>query len=104
MMNPTVPFSLAQLYALIQERKITMQAGSYTVTLFQLGEDWIIQKVGEEAVELILAAKSSDRTRVIAEAADLTYHALVMLVQLGITIEDVEKELARRHAGASDIG
>jgi phosphoribosyl-ATP pyrophosphohydrolase len=88
---------LHHLSHLIQSRKTTPREGSYTASLFASGEDRIIQKVGEEAVEVIIAAKGQDKQRLIEETADLFYHTLVMLTEKGVTLEEVEEELKRRH-------
>ncbi len=85
------------LYKIIADRKSNPTAGSYTAHLFSAGEDKICQKVGEEAVEVILAAKSQGTQRLIEETADLFYHALVLLAHKDITLEAVEAELRRRH-------
>lgn len=88
---------LHTLFQTIQDRKKNPKAGSYTNTLFEMGEDEIIKKVGEEAVEIILAAKGQGDQRLIEESADLMYHLLVLLAHKGLTLEDVERELERRH-------
>jgi phosphoribosyl-ATP pyrophosphohydrolase len=88
---------LDYLYKLITDRKANPKPGSYTNSLFDAGEDRIIQKVGEEAVEVIIAAKGQGKDRLVSELADLTYHALVLMAQQGITPEDVRQELERRH-------
>ncbi|NUM44138.1 MAG: phosphoribosyl-ATP diphosphatase [Anaerolineales bacterium] len=88
---------LHELSHLIQSRKTNLPEGSYTTSLFASGEDRIIQKVGEEAVEVIIAAKGQDKQRLIEETADLFYHTLVMLTEKGVTLEEVEEELRRRH-------
>jgi phosphoribosyl-ATP pyrophosphohydrolase len=88
---------LHSLSHLIQSRKTNPREGSYTASLFASGEDRIIQKVGEEAVEVIIAAKGQDKQRLIEETADLFYHTLVMLTEKGVTLEEVEEELKRRH-------
>lgn len=85
------------LFALIQDRKANPQTGSYTNSLFDEGEDAICQKVGEEAVEVILAAKGQGRQRLIEETADLTYHLLILLAEKGLTWNDICAELERRH-------
>ncbi len=87
---------LEALWATIQARKETLPEGSYTAFLFQKGENEILKKVGEEAVEVILAAKGEGDERVIYESADLIYHLLVLLAQRDLTWEQVEAELARR--------
>ena len=88
---------LDELYAVIAARKQNPPPGSYTAQLFAAGEDEIVKKVGEEAVEVILAAKGQGDARVISEVADLFYHTLVLLAARGLTLADVEAELARRH-------
>lgn len=85
------------LFATIQDRKAHPKAGSYTNSLFTAGEDEIVKKVGEEAVEIILAVKGQGNERVVEETADLVYHLLVMLAHCGLTWADVQAELARRH-------
>ena len=91
------PFSLEGLYELLQGRKDTMPEGSYTTYLFQKGLDKILKKVGEESTEVIIAGKAEDRAETIYELADLTYHAMVLMVEMGISVEDVKHELASRH-------
>jgi len=91
-----MPF-LYELQKVIQERQAHPQPGSYTASLFAAGEDEIVKKVGEEAVEVILAAKGQEDERVISEVADLFYHSLVLLAQRGLMLEQVEAELQRRH-------
>lgn len=88
---------IAQLFEIIQERKANPAEGSYTRQLLAAGEDRILQKVGEEAIELILAAKGQGKERVIAESADLLYHLLVLLASQDLTLGEVEEELRRRH-------
>ena len=90
---------LPRLFEIIQARKANPPAGSYTAQLFAAGEDEIVKKVGEEAVEVILAVKGQGDERVISEIADLFYHALVLLAARGLTLADVERELERRHTG-----
>lgn len=89
---------LDTLQALILARKTTPVAGSYTNSLFESGRGRMAQKVGEEAVEVVVAALSQDSTRQISEAADLVYHLLVLLTDLGLSLDDVREELSRRHA------
>ena len=89
---------IAQLFEIIQERKANPAEGSYTRQLLAAGEDRILQKVGEEAIELILAAKGQGKERVIAESADLLYHLLVLLASQDLTLAQVEEELRRRHS------
>ncbi len=88
---------LPRLFEIIQTRKANPPAGSYTAQLFAAGEDEIVKKVGEEAVEVILAVKGQGDERVISEVADLFYHTLVLLAARGLTLADVEAELERRH-------
>ncbi len=89
-------FSLNDLYDIIKDRHDRPIAGSYTNALLDMGEDEILKKVGEEAVEVILAAKAQGNARLIEEMADLTYHILVLLVARGITTADIEAELEHR--------
>ena len=87
---------LEKLYLLIEERKRTMPEGSYTAKLFKAGEDRILQKVGEEAIESILALKSGDKEHAVYEISDLIYHLTVALVDKGITWGDIGEELNKR--------
>ncbi len=90
-------FSLNSLYDMLIDRKIKKPEGSYTTYLFEKGIDKILKKVGEESTEVIIAAKADDKNETIYELADLMYHAMVLMVEMGITTEDVHKELASRH-------
>ena len=90
-------FSLNGLYDMLVGRKNEKPEGSYTTYLFEKGIDKILKKVGEESTEVIIAAKADDRNETVYELADLAYHAMVLMVQMGITVEDVHKELASRH-------
>ena len=90
-------FRLEGLYQLLQSRKKELPEGSYTTYLFQKGLDKILKKVGEESTEVIIAGKAEDKAETIYEIADLAYHVLVLMVQLGISVEDIRKELASRH-------
>ncbi len=92
-----MPDILDQLYATILDRKANPRPGSYTNSLFSAGEDEIVKKVGEEAIEVILAAKAQTEQRVIEETADLLYHVWVLLAWRGVTPEQVLAELERRH-------
>ena len=85
-----------ELYQTIVTRLTTKPAGSYTVKLAEMGEDEIVKKVGEEAIEVILAAKSQGDARLVEEVADLTYHVLVLLAVRGLTPADIAGELERR--------
>ena len=90
-------FQLEGLYQLLQSRKKELPEGSYTTYLFQKGLDKILKKVGEESTEVIIAGKAEDRAETIYEIADLAYHVLVLMVQMGISVEDIRAELASRH-------
>jgi phosphoribosyl-ATP pyrophosphohydrolase/phosphoribosyl-AMP cyclohydrolase len=90
-------FSLQGLYELLEGRKAEKPEGSYTTYLFEKGIDKILKKVGEECTEVIIAGKADDKAETIYELADLAYHAMVLMVEMGITVEDVHKELASRH-------
>lgn len=90
-------FQLEGLYQLLLDRKEKLPAGSYTTYLFEKGLDKILKKVGEESTEVIIAAKGEDKAETVYELADLCYHALVLMAQMGITPEDVRQELASRH-------
>ena len=90
-------FSLEGLYSLLQGRKENLPEGSYTTYLFQKGLDKILKKVGEECTEVIIAGKAEDKPETIYEIADLAYHVMVLMVEAGITVDDVRKELASRH-------
>jgi phosphoribosyl-ATP pyrophosphohydrolase len=87
---------LEKLYEVVEERKRELPEGSYTAELFKRGEDRILQKVGEEAIETILALKSGKREEAVYEVSDLLYHLVVALVDKGITLEEVSQELQRR--------
>ena len=90
-------FSLNGLYDMLVGRYETRPEGSYTTYLFEKGIDKILKKVGEECTEVIIAGKADDKKETVYELADLAYHAMVLMVQMGITVEDVHKELASRH-------
>ena len=90
-------FSLEGLMGLLKGRKETMPEGSYTTYLFQKGLDKILKKIGEECTEVIIAAKAEDKKETIYEIADLAYHAMVLMVENGISLEDIHRELASRH-------
>ena len=90
-------FTLNGLYDLLVGRKIDKPEGSYTTYLFEKGTDKILKKVGEECTEVIIAGKADDKKETIYEIADLAYHTMVLMVQMGISIEDVQRELASRH-------
>jgi len=90
-------FSLNKLYDVITDRKENAKPGSYTTYLFEKGVDKILKKLGEESTEVIIAGKAGDKKETIYELGDLAYHALVLMAQMGITPDDVIKELASRH-------
>lgn len=90
-------FSMQGLYDMLLQRKADQPEGSYTTYLFQKGIDKILKKVGEESTEVIIAGKADDKSETIYELADLAYHAMVLMAQMGISVEDVHRELASRH-------
>ena len=90
-------FSLDGLYALLEGRKRDMPEGSYTSYLFEKGLAKILKKVGEECTEVIIAGKAQDKRETVYEIADLAYHTLVLMVEAGISVDDIRKELASRH-------
>lgn len=90
-------FSLEGLMKLIEGRKTEKKEGSYTTYLFEKGIDKILKKVGEESTEVIIAAKDNDKKETIYEIADLAYHVMVLMIQMGISLEDIHRELASRH-------
>ena len=90
-------FNLESLYELLQDRKAQMPEGSYTTYLFEKGLDKILKKVGEECTEVIIAGKAQDKKETIYEIADLAYHVMVLMVEAGITVEDIRAELESRH-------
>ncbi len=90
-------FTLQGLADLLQGRMDERPEGSYTTHLFDKGLDKILKKVGEECTEVIIAAKSDDHKETVYEIADLAYHVLVLMTQMGISVEDIHRELASRH-------
>ena len=90
-------FRLMELYRLLLDRKATMPEKSYTTYLFEKGRDKILKKIGEESTEVIIAAKADDKRETVYEIADLAYHVMVLMVEMGISVEDVQKELGSRH-------
>ena len=90
-------FRLEGLYQLLLGRKENLPEGSYTTYLFQKGIDKILKKVGEECTEVIIAGKADDKAETVYEIADLAYHVMVLMVQMGISVEDIRSELGRRH-------
>ncbi len=90
-------FDLNVLMDMLTERKTEKKEGSYTSYLFEKGIDKILKKVGEEATEVIIAGKANDKREAVYEIADLTYHVMVLMIEMGISLEDIRKELASRH-------
>ena len=90
-------FSYEGLMELLKGRKAEKKEGSYTTYLFEKGLDKILKKVGEETTEVIIAAKANDRKETVYEIADLAYHVMVLMVEAGISLEDIHRELASRH-------
>ncbi len=90
-------FSYQGLMQLIEGRKAEKKEGSYTTYLFEKGLDKILKKVGEESTEVIIAAKDGDKKETVYEIADLAYHVMVLMVEAGISLEDIRAELASRH-------
>lgn len=90
-------FDLGMLMKLIEGRKTNPQEGSYTTYLFDKGLDKILKKVGEECTEVIIAGKAEDRAETVYEIADLVYHVMVLMIEAGISLEDIRAELASRH-------
>ena len=90
-------FSWEGLYHLIEGRKAQPKEGSYTTYLFEKGKDKILKKVGEECTEVIIGGSKGDKAETVYEIADLCYHVMVLMVQMGITVEDITRELEKRH-------
>ena len=90
-------FTMEGLYGLLEGRKEQLPEGSYTTYLFRKGTDKILKKVGEECTEVIIAAKAEDKAETVYEIADLAYHVMVLMVQQGISLDDIRRELASRH-------
>jgi phosphoribosyl-ATP pyrophosphohydrolase/phosphoribosyl-AMP cyclohydrolase len=99
--EPDIEGVLQELYAVIEERKEQRPEGSYTTYLFNSGLDKILKKVGEEATETIVAAKNSDSGRLVSETADLIYHLLVLMVERGVTLDEIRQELKERRNAAN---
>ena len=91
------PFAWEGLYQMLKGRKDTPKEGSFTTYLFEKGMDKILKKVGEESTEVIVAACKRDKEETIYEIADLAYHVMVLMVEMGITVEDITKEEEKRH-------
>ena len=90
-------FSFEGLYELLLDRRAKMPEGSYTTYLFEKGIDKILKKVGEECTEVIIAGKANDKKETIYEIADLAYHVMVLMCEMGISVEEIHRELASRH-------
>lgn len=90
-------FTIDELYSLLMDRKEKMPEGSYTTYLFDKGLDKILKKVGEECTEVIIAGKDRDKSETVYEIADLVYHVLVLMVEAGITPDEVREELKSRN-------
>ncbi len=90
-------FSLDSLYEMLEGRKRDLPEGSYTTYLFQKGVDKILKKIGEESTEVIIAGKADDKKETVYEIVDLAYHIMVLMVEMGISLEDIRRELASRH-------
>ena len=90
-------FSLDALMELIKGRKTERKEGSYTTYLFDKGIDKILNKVGEECTEVIIAGKADDKAETIYEISDLVYHVMVLMIEMGISLDDIKRELASRH-------
>ena len=95
--NELNQFTLEGLYELLVGRQKDKPEGSYTTYLFEKGIDKILKKVGEECTEVIIAGKADDKKETVYEIADLAYHVMVLMVQMGISVEDIHRELASRH-------
>ena len=90
-------FTYEGLYELIKGRKTAPKEGSYTTYLFDKGLEKILKKVGEECTEVIIAGGKRDKEETVFEISDLCYHVLVLMVELGISVEDITRELEKRH-------
>ena len=90
-------FTMEGLYELLVGRNKERPEGSYTTYLFEKGRDKILKKVGEECTEVIIGGKAGDKKETVYEIADLAYHVMVLMVDMGISVEDVHRELASRH-------
>ena len=90
-------FQYEDLFEMLRGRKETPKEGSYTSYLFDKGRDKILKKVGEEATEVIIAAKDDDKANTIYELGDLMYHAMVLMLDMGITMDEIKAEMASRH-------
>lgn len=89
--------TIKDLYSIILDKQKNLPKDSYTTSLFKEGLDKIVQKVGEESVEILVAAKNESKHRLVEEVSDLIYHLLVLLAKKEITLEEIETELEKRH-------
>ncbi len=96
-------FSLNTLYELLKDRDAKRPEGSYTTYLFEKGKEKILKKVGEEGTEVVIAAMKDDNKEVVFEISDLCYHILVLMVSMGITMEELKQEMAKRHIVDSKV-
>jgi phosphoribosyl-ATP pyrophosphohydrolase/phosphoribosyl-AMP cyclohydrolase len=101
--EPEIEGVLQELYGVIQERKEKRPEGSYTSYLFNSGLDKILKKVGEESTETIVAAKNPDSARLVSETADLIYHLVVLMVERGITLDEISRELKERRTATKSV-
>ncbi|MBQ2992021.1 MAG: bifunctional phosphoribosyl-AMP cyclohydrolase/phosphoribosyl-ATP diphosphatase HisIE [Clostridia bacterium] len=90
-------FQYGDLMQMLRGRKETPKEGSYTTYLFEKGIDKMLKKIGEETTEVIISAKDGDRANTIYEIGDLMYHVMVLMIEMGVSLEDVKKEMASRH-------
>jgi len=88
--------ALNHLYEVVSDRRVNPQEGSYTCYLFEKGLDKILKKVGEESAETIIAAKGGNRDEIVLEICDLLYHLVVLMVQAGVSVDEIEAELTQR--------
>lgn len=95
--DENMTFSYEGLMRLIEGRKNEKKEGSYTTYLFEKGIDKILKKIGEESTEVIIAAKADDKKETVYEIADLAYHVMVLMIEMGISLDDIRGELAKRH-------
>jgi phosphoribosyl-AMP cyclohydrolase / phosphoribosyl-ATP pyrophosphohydrolase len=102
--EPEIEGVLQELYSVIEQRKEQRPEGSYTTYLFNSGLDKILKKVGEESTETIVAAKNPDSGRLVSETSDLIYHLLVLLVERGVTLDEISRELKTRRNSPSPSG
>lgn len=95
--------TLEKLYTIIEDRKKNMPKNSYIASLFRDGNDRIIQKIGEEATEVIIAAKNRSKRKIVSEIADLWFHTLILLAKYDIDLSDILQELQKRHENRPQI-